>query len=401
MRILVVSPVLPYPDRSGGAIRIAQLLRALAREHELTLLASKPARVDPEEARAALDPITLIPVSAGWVIGEGPTTAKRLWQARSLVSSRSALYWILAGPLLDALRRLDWQRFDIVQVEYSLLGLLPLPRSLPLVVDAHNLEYRVLERISQRSGWLRGLWVRRECQRVRREEITAWRQAALCLAVSRVDAEEMRRFAARRVAVIPNGVDARQTPFLPLDAAEPDHIVFVGNLRYWPNVDGVLWFVRKVWPAVRARIPSARFSIVGYDPPSALGMLSAIEGVRLVGTVPAVTPWLARASVVVVPLLAGSGTRLKILEAFAAGRPVVTTSLGLEGIDAEPGRHVIVADDAASFASAVVDLLASSQRRAALAEAARRLVEQLYDWDRIGEQLRAVYRAFVGEERIG
>ncbi|WP_448575962.1 glycosyltransferase [Thermomicrobium sp.] len=401
MRILVVSPVLPYPNHSGGAIRIAQLLRALAREHDVTLLASKPARLDPEEARRALAPIAVIPVSVGWVIGEGPTRAKRLWQSRSLVSSRSALYWMLAGPLLDELRRLDWQRFDIVQVEYSPLGLLPLPRSLPLVIDGHNIEHRVLERISQRSGWLRGLWMRRECQRVRREEITAWRRASLCLAVSRVEAEEMRRCGARRVAVIPNGVDVRQMPFLPFDAAEPDHIVFVGNLRYWPNVEGVLWFVREVWPAIRARIPSARFSIVGYDPPSALGVLSAIDGVRLIGTVPVVTPWLARASVVVVPLRAGSGTRLKILEAFAAGRPVVTTSLGLEGIDAEPGRHVLVADDAASFGSAVVDLLSSSHHRAALAAEARRLVERSYDWDRIGEQLLAVYRQFALETWTG
>jgi glycosyltransferase involved in cell wall biosynthesis len=192
--------------------------------------------------------------------------------------------------------------------------------------------------------------------------------------------------------VVPNGVDVDRFPFLDVDSAEPDHVVFVGTYRYVPNVDAVHWFVRDIWPRIRAARPTARCTLVGMDPPPSVHRLAQVPGINVVGTVPDVQPWLARATVVVVPLRSGSGTRFKILEAFAAGRPVVSTRIGAEGLAVEDGIHLLLADDPASFAEAAIQLLADPERRWSLARAARELVEREYAWPRIGEKLLAVYR---------
>ncbi|MCS7050771.1 MAG: glycosyltransferase family 4 protein, partial [Thermomicrobium sp.] len=159
-----------------------------------------------------------------------------------------------------------------------------------------------------------------------------------------------------------------------------------------PNLDGVRWFVHDVWPQVVHARPHARLSLVGSDPPPSLRALERVPGVTVVGYVPDVRPWLARASVVVVPLRAGSGTRFKLLEALAAGKAVVSTPIGAEGIEAEPERHLLVAQEPTTFAQAVLRLLASPEERRALGIRAREFVVRAYAWDRIAETLLAVYR---------
>ncbi|MCX7624236.1 MAG: glycosyltransferase family 4 protein [Thermomicrobium sp.] len=393
MRILVVSPLLPRPPLTGGALRVFHLVRALATEHEVTLLASVPWGAIPGEVREALAPVSVWGVPAGWAPGEAPSMRKRLLQLRSLVSRRSALFWTFAGELQQAVRAVPSAAFDAIQVEYSVLGLLAFPAEVPVVVDAHNLEYRALFRTALYAPWWRRGWLEWDARRVRQDEEAAWRRADLCLATSPVDAAEIARVARRPVAVVPNGVDL--DAYEPADPAlaERDRLVFVGTFRYLPNVDGVQWFVREVWPRIRAVRPSAQCSLVGFDPPAAVQELAAVPGIEVVGTVADVRPWLARASVVVVPLRSGSGTRLKILEAFAIGRPVVSTPVGAEGLAVEDGRHLLVAEDPVRFADAVLRLLGDIGLQRSLAAAARRLVESEYAWQRIGEKLLASYQA--------
>ncbi len=396
LRVLVVSPLLPYPARSGGALRIRQLLRALVLEHDVTLLTSTPSGARWEEACEALAPVRLLRVRSGWTPGEGPSLAKRVRQLRSLCSRRSAFYWTFAWPLAPVVRKLGAQAFDVVQVEYGPLGLLPLPSGVPLVLDTHNVEYRTLERIAERASAWRRLWLRLETARVRRDEQEAWRRATWCLATSHVDAREITAVSGARVAVVPNGVELEHYPFQPPERAEPDHVLFVGSFRYWPNVDGVRWFVEQVWPRIVRCRPAARLSLVGFDPPAEVRRLECMPGVAVVGTVPDVAPWLARASVVIVPLRAGSGTRLKLLEALAAGKAVVSTQLGAEGVECEHGRHLLLADEPQAFAASVLSLLASPERRLELGRAGRRLIEQEYAWERIAEKLLVVYRRLAG-----
>lgn len=390
MRILLIAPLLPYPPQTGGVVRVWQLLRALALEHDVTVLASGQIRSG-EEPWLPL-PVQFRFVPSGWSIGAGPTLAKRLYQARSLFSQRSALYWSMAAPLRGALGQLDWDSFDVVQVEYSPLGLLPLPRNRLLIVDAHNLEYRVLQRIAEQAPWARRLWLRLEGVRLRRDEHAAWKRATSCLATSTVEAREIESVTAKPVAVVPNGVDAERFVSVPVTQAEPDTVLFVGSYRYWPNSDGVLWFVREIWPVIRSRRPGARLILVGFDPPPVIRRLSMQPGIEVVGTVGEVQPWLAQAAVVIAPLRAGGGTRIKLLEAFAAGRAVVTTPLGAEGIELIAGQHALLASTPQEFADAVVSLLESPERRACLGAAARQLVLDRYSWDRVAEALLGVYR---------
>lgn len=338
------------------------------------------------------DQIRVWRVPTPWVVGQGPNSAKRWWQLRSFLSGRSALYWTMAAPLRRVVESIDWRSFDVVQVEYSPLGLLPVPRDVPVVVDAHNVEYRVLERIAKHASWWRRHWLRREIGRVRRDEAEAWRRARHCLAVSSTDAAVIGAASHRPVTVVPNGIDLEELPVLPPEEAEPDRLVFIGTFRYWPNVDGVRWFVREVWPLVRAQRPGARISLIGFDPPPDIRALATVPGVEVVGAVPDIVPWLRRAMAVIVPLRAGGGTRFKLLEAFAVGRPVVSTTIGAEGIDAVPGEHFLAADDPPAFARAVVRLLERPELRIALTHAARRLVEREYGWAQLAERVLAVYR---------
>lgn len=392
MRILVISPLLPIPPYTGGALRIAHLVRALASKHEVTLIAAAPGGTPIGRACEALAPVTVKIVKAGWVPGEPPSWSKRWLQVRSLFTRHSALYWTFTKALHHVVRSEELAVYDAIQVEYSVLGLLPFAEQLPLVLDAHNVEYRVLLRAAAHASPWRRAWLRWEARRLQRDEETAWRHATFCLATSQVDAEEIARMSQRPVAVVPNGVDVDRFPFPDVDSAEPDHVVFVGTYRYVPNLDAVHWFVRDIWPRIRAARPSARCSLVGMDPPPSVHRLARVPGIAVVGTVPDVRPWLARATVVVVPLRSGSGTRFKILEAFAAGRPVVSTRIGAEGLAVEHGIHLLLADDPTSFAEAVIQLLTDPERRWSLARAARELVEREYAWPRIGEKLLAVYR---------
>jgi glycosyltransferase involved in cell wall biosynthesis len=195
------------------------------------------------------------------------------------------------------------------------------------------------------------------------------------------------------IRVVPNGVD---TEFFRLgtEAERPLELLFTGAMNYAPNADGVAHFCAEILPRIRAVVPDVSLSVVGRDPPPRIQSL-ARGGVTITGTVPDVRPWMNRAAVFVVPLRVGGGTRLKILEALASGRAVVSTSLGCEGLDVKHGDNILVADTPAAFADAVVRCLRDPGLRRELGARGRALVEQRYRWDAIGLGL----SRFLGELR--
>jgi glycosyltransferase involved in cell wall biosynthesis len=168
--------------------------------------------------------------------------------------------------------------------------------------------------------------------------------------------------------------------------------VFTGSLGYPPNADGLSFFLDEVWPLVRRAVPDAAFGIVGRDPVRQLLARNKREGITVTGPVADVRPYLARAGAVVVPLRAGGGTRLKILEAMATGAGIVSTRLGAEGLDVRPGRELLIADEPAAFARATSQLLTDGALRRRLGVAARRRAEERYDWGFAADALDAVYR---------
>ena len=191
------------------------------------------------------------------------------------------------------------------------------------------------------------------------------------------------------VIVAPNAVDLDYFRPAPGDG-EPDTVVFNGTLAYRPNAEAVQHLVDEIWPRVRARRPTARLMIVGDVGPADRRRLRA-PGVALTGEVPDVRPYLRSAAVAAVPVRIGGGTRLKVIEALAMGKATVSTTLGCEGLTVRGGEHLMIADDAASFADRVLELLDDRDRRAAIGRAARALVERDYSWELVGQRLEALY----------
>jgi glycosyltransferase involved in cell wall biosynthesis len=203
--------------------------------------------------------------------------------------------------------------------------------------------------------------------------------------VSTIEADELRRTASLPVLVIPTGVDTQKIRPAP-EPGGPPQLLFAGTLGYPPNAQGVTWFVERAWPEVRRKLPDARLDIAGRDPPPDVVALGGRDGITVIGPVPEMAPYFARAHAVVVPILTGAGMRVKIVDAMANGRAVVSTSLGWEGLPhVQPDRHLLVADQPPEFAAATVRLLREPALRGTLATAARELAERHYDWRGLGD----------------
>jgi glycosyltransferase involved in cell wall biosynthesis len=252
----------------------------------------------------------------------------------------------------------------------------------PAVLDLHNVYSRLALRAAEPAGpWTRA-WLRLEAQGLARVERRAARRCDLVFAVSDLEAEYFRRLRAQAVKTVPNGVDISACANLPVGRGGPPVVLFLGSLSWPPNVSAARFLATDVLPALRILRPDTRLLIVGRDPVPEVTQLEG-PGIEVVGPVPDVTPFLARASVLAVPLDAGGGTRLKILEAFAAGLPVVSTRVGAEGLDANAGVHYLAAERP-EFVRVLADLVAAPARGRELAIAARQLAAEQYDWRRIG-----------------
>lgn len=394
MRILVVTPYLAVPPDFGGASRVYHLIRQLAARHEVMSLSLVGPGDDIGRAEAELGRIVPVPVAA--TARMPPGAGKRRAQLASLVSPHSFQHrFYVHDALQQQLDRLvATEAIDLVQLEFSQMGLYRVTR-LPVVLDVHNVEHDVLRQAAAHGDPLRRLFNQLEYRKFRREEIAAWRHATACVATSAADAAVVERVTGRAVTVVPNGVDLACVQRAPLAGTDPASLVFVGAMRYRPNADAARWFVETVLPAIRRVLPGASLALVGADPPDDVRALARTPGVTVTGTVPDVRPWLQGAGTVVVPLRAGGGTRLKILEAFAAGRPVVSTTLGAAGLDVDDGEHLLLADTPEAFAQALSRLADDPDLRRRLADAAFALVEGRYQWARLGNRLEDLYRTIV------
>jgi len=296
-------------------------------------------------------------------------------------------------------RLLSEERFDIVQLEsIHLAGYLPVIRAAAnppraIVCDWHNIESEVLQRYGDTTPSLpRRAYARHAARKLREYERSFVQACNLHIAVSERDRETLRQFGAREpIAVIENGVDIRQFSFSEAGDAPPKRyrVVFVGAMDYHANIDGAAFFAREVWPQVAASLPDATFTIVGRNPSGEVSALARGERIEVTGTVPDVRPYYQEALVAVAPLRVGGGTRLKILEAMAAGVPVVSTTLGAEGLAAQADADYLLADTGTAMAQAILDLARDPVRCARVAAAGRELVQRRYDWAALGDELAA------------
>jgi polysaccharide biosynthesis protein PslH len=400
-RVLAVTSRLPFPPREGHQLRSWNLLKALATRHEVTLLSF--ARDDDDldavpAMRATLAAVEAFPLPAG-------RAATGLVAARSLGARRPFVAARYASPALRA--RIAALAAHADAVHFDMLPLMRhadlVPAATPVVYNAHNVEHALLaaRAATLAPGRLRSMlergFIAHQVPRLRAFEQAACRRAGLVLACSEADAAALRSLApGRNVAVVPNGVDLEgHRPAASAATDAPPSLVFVGQMGWFPNRDGVHWFLREVLPRIHAARPDVRFVLVGKA--DGLEVPAAVAAnVEVTGFVPDLRPLVHEAAVYVVPLRAGSGTRLKVLEAMALGKAIVTTTVGSEGIDLPAGEAALYADDADSFAASVLSLLNDPVLRTHLGRAARRAAEQRYGWDAIGLELLDHYDLLPG-----
>lgn len=399
-QILFLTPQLPYPPEQGTSIRNYNLLVDVARRHDVSLLSFV------EEGPRDLGPLA----DLCRVLRTVPVPKR---------TSQDRLETLLMTPLPDMARRLyapefvaalrtllNEYRFDVVQIEgielapYAFVVAEWLGDKAPtLIFDEHNAEYVLQRRACQTDvrnprRWLQACYSLMQWQRLVRFERRVCELVDAVVCVSEADAEALRQLVpGLQPMLIPNGVDvARYRPDLPDDIPlQHPALVFTGKMDFRPNVDAMLWFCRQVWPKITARMPETHLYIVGKNPHPQLEPLRRDERVTITGYVQDSLPYFGGADVYIVPLRIGGGTRLKVLEAMATGKALVSTTLGIEGIALTPGQHVLVGDSPDAFADAVLELLHDPVRRQVMGQAAREFVVEHYDWKRIVPQLDSLY----------
>lgn len=366
-RVLVLAPEPPVPARSGLPLRILHLARALAQENELDVVA-----LAGEPAPATAEPFHLAHLPGEW--SRVRSAVRAAWEPSPVAQTRSRAI----GQLVSR------RRWDVVQAHaLSLMRYAAGPA--PTVFDAADVLHEVKRSlaVSDTRRHMRPWW-RIEAVKASQVESRAARSASAVTVATDADADLFERLGARRVVVVLNGVDLSATPHqLPRGGAE---IVLVGYFAWRPNAEAGLELCREILPRIRARVPGARVTLVGSMAPADLLALGS-RAVRLTGAVGDVLPHLRRARVTVLPVRCGGGSRIKVLEALAAGVPVVATPFAVAGIDVHHGVHALIADTPQDLAALAVRVIEDDVLAAALSRAGRELVERRYGWPTVARPL--------------
>lgn len=390
-RLLQLAQKFSANPTNGAELRIYHLAVCLARHMAVTHLGFSPGAATRQPVRGD-GGIEFVPVPR-----EGSYRAIDLARGALGKVPFSVLNYTRGNMQAALAGLLEKESFDIVQLEsVHLAGYLPIlwnarrrPRA--IVCDWHNIESEILARYSDGTASLaRRLYARYSSRQLTAYERWFTSQCNLHIVVSERDRDTLVRYGTSSpILVIDNGVDvegwSRSVP--PKTEAVRFRVLFAGSMDYHANIDAVTWFARGPWPEIRRRLPDAVFTIAGRNPSAEVRALGSLEGVEITGTVSDLAPYYREALVAVVPLRVAGGTRIKILEAMAAGVPVISTARGAEGLAIAPGTHYILADRDAEMSDAVADLARDGAKRERLAAAAAALVRQKYDWAVLGDRL--------------
>lgn len=401
LHILVLDEEFPHPLNTGKRLRTFHLLRALARRHRITYLAYGN---EDSPAAAFLREQGMTPAA----VPPPDRTQHGLGFYRRLFANLfSPLPYIVTSHFTrrfaeETRRRAASGEYDLLLCEWTPYAIFL--RDLPgvrAVISAHNLEAAIWRRYEEHErNPLRRAYIALQRVKVERFERRAFSWASGATAVTEAEARAIAALGVPYpVEVVENGVDLET--FRPQETAIlPHRLVFTGSMDWRPNQDAVLFFIREVLPRIRREIPDASLAVVGRNPPKRIVDRDGRDGVIVTGTVDNVRPFLAEAALCVVPLRIGGGSRLKILEALAMEKAVLSTTVGAEGLRLTPGRHLEIRDSAADLAEAAVALLRDPGRCVELGKAGRQRVEAEYGWDRIASRLDAyLERVARGEAR--
>jgi sugar transferase (PEP-CTERM/EpsH1 system associated) len=400
MRILFLSPRQCWPPLSGAKLREYYFARALGQNADVTHVhfiepgAAPLTRADLPFCGDVI-PVPKPRAYTPWKIVRGLTGE---WPLPVLNYTSSEMSSALSRAVRG--RHFDLVHLDSIHMTACVEPITEAMGAAPRIVyNWHNIESEVMRRYRAR----RHSPVRRLYSSITARQLEALERSILHSAFGHVvcsnrERDQLRNIApASRIAVVPNGVDTGYFENTSMHAAAPTRIVFVGLMNYHANVEAAVAFARDVWPRLRSRLPGVSLTVVGAKPAPAVLALRGVPGIEITGTVPDVRPYYREALAAIVPLRTGGGTRLKILEAMAAGVPVISTPLGAEGLDVTPGENIILADpaDPNSWVRELAALAESQQRRQQLTESARQLVREHYDWTILGESLCQTYRQWL------
>jgi sugar transferase (PEP-CTERM/EpsH1 system associated) len=399
MNVLWLSHFVPYPPKGGNLQRSFNLLREVAKNNRVFLLAFNQKSLLPSEEKLKESVEQL-------------RSFCRCVQAFEIPCEKSTWSWIklLLGNLFSPLpysvkkfqsekmaqaiqtimrdHEIDLVHFDTVALaeysRYSTRG--------KKVLNHHNVESALLlSRASQEKNPLARFYLRLQGNKLSRYEKRTCGTFDSNIVVSELDKDKLKDHSPKtEVEVVPNGVD---TSYFAVSDAQvrKNNLIFAGGMNWFPNRDAVLYFSENIWPLLKKEIPDVSFTLIGTAPPKKITDLGRKEKIEVQGFVDDVRPYLARAAAYVVPIRAGGGTRLKILDAFACGKAVISTSIGCEGLEVTPGTNILIGDSPAEFAKQVIRVCTDSGLRKSLGEEGRKLVEQKYSWVTIGDSLNRIY----------
>lgn len=397
MQILLLTPQRPYPPHQGTTLRNFNLIKELAKRHTvcvLTFLEPDQNPNDPGPLPELCQWVDTLPVPRR-------TTAVRL---RQLVTTRRPdMSWRLWSlPFNERLtKRLREQSFDVVSIEgiemapYLTTIQATNPQAM-VIYDAHNAEWLLQKRafttdIKSLPRWPAAAYSWVQWHRLNRYEAELMKRSSHTVAMSHADKVALRQINPdAAVTIVPNGVDlAAYTQFT--GTAIAHDLVFTGKMDFRPNIDAALWFGQQVLPLIQAQRPGTSFAIVGQRPHARLDILRDKPGITITGYVDEVRPYIAGATVYVAPLRVGGGTRLKLMEALAMSKAIVSTRLGAEGFPVISGKELILVDEPESFAQTVLDLFDNPVRRAELGQAGKAFAQANYGWDTLIPRLEQIY----------
>lgn len=406
-KILFLTQIVPFPPDAGPKVKTYHVIRALAGQgHSVTLVSF----VRPEEVRhipalqEICEAVHIVPIRRSRIADVGYMIKSYLTN-RPFLIERDDL-----RPMQETVNRLvkeDNFQFihadQLTMVQFALRGASAFPDKKPKVIfDAHNAVWTIVERMKDNARFFLKPVLAVEARRVKQYEGELLRTVDHVLAVTDIDRnllEEALHFSkpnrggrVSSITVVPIAVDTEKLQPVRRRAGSKN-IVTLGTLHYPPNADGIRWFFNEVFPLVQKRVPDATLTIIGKNPPQDfLELAERNPGtIKVTGYVDDLVPYLEESALMVVPVRAGGGMRVRILEAFAYAMPVVTTTVGLEGIHGTPDHNVIVADTPADFANRTAELLENASLQEKLAANGRELATKKYDWQAVLAAMRPIY----------
>lgn len=421
MHILFLTQILPYPPNAGPKVKTWHVLRHLSKKGYRVTLASFVRQEEREFIpflKEICHEVYPVPIhrsrirDAGYWLRSNLTGRPFLVERDDLAEMRQLVARIISEDPVDVIHS---DQLSMAQFGFQGRAGLDNPRigsnngRVPVrIFDAHNAVWTIVERMKENAPWILKPIAGLEAARIKRYEGMLVSDFEHTLAVTEPDRVALEQAAktyfsgiGKRISVVPIAVDTRELQ-LARRASGSKNILTLGTLHYPPNADGIRWFAKEVFPLVLARDPDVTLTIVGKNPPADFLQLQEKypRSIEVTGYVEDLTPYFERAGGMVIAVRAGGGMRVRILEAFARGMPVVTTTVGLEGIEAIPGEHVLVEDSREGFADATLEILEDAELAERLAQNGRRLAEEKYDWQVVLGKMDALYEQLPGKEEL-